>query len=134
MDVNEFDPQEIEIIGKQYGETTLTMWFPMPDGSTRVLRYLVRIEPTEGGSEQQRLGLEEIQDQINEMFPNSQILLTPLRNKIVVRGEARDAKEARDILTALGRNFNGRGQGGGCLLYTSPSPRDATLSRMPSSA
>ena len=24
--------------------------------------------------------------------------------------------------------------GGGCLLYTSPSPRDATLSRMPSSA
>ena len=25
-------------------------------------------------------------------------------------------------------------QGGPCLLYTSPSPRDATLSRMPSSA
>ena len=25
-------------------------------------------------------------------------------------------------------------EGGGCLLYTSPSPRDATLSRMPSSA
>ena len=25
-------------------------------------------------------------------------------------------------------------QAGGCLLYTSPSPRDATLSRMPSSA
>ena len=31
------------------------------------------------------------------------------------------------------RNFEGR-QGRGCLLYTSPSPRDATLSRMPSSA
>ena len=28
----------------------------------------------------------------------------------------------------------GSGVGGGCLLYTSPSPRDATLSRMPSSA
>ena len=26
------------------------------------------------------------------------------------------------------------GSGKGCLLYTSPSPRDATLSRMPSSA
>ena len=26
------------------------------------------------------------------------------------------------------------GLGAGCLLYTSPSPRDATLSRMPSSA
>ena len=26
------------------------------------------------------------------------------------------------------------GQGGACLLYTSPSPRDSNLSRMPSSA
>ena len=31
-------------------------------------------------------------------------------------------------LMAAGNTF------GGCLLYTSPSPRDATLSRMPSSA
>ena len=28
----------------------------------------------------------------------------------------------------------GNGQSNPCLLYTSPSPRDATLSRMPSSA
>ena len=39
-----------------------------------------------------------------------------------------------------GRNSRGNGsnrygkKSGGCLLYTSPSPRDATLSRMPSSA
>ena len=36
-----------------------------------------------------------------------------------------DAAMACDTLT---------GEGIGCLLYTSPSPRDATLSRMPSSA
>ena len=30
--------------------------------------------------------------------------------------------------------MNGRAMWGNCLLYTSPSPRDATLSRMPSSA
>ena len=36
--------------------------------------------------------------------------------------EAKDEDEAYDIA------YNG------CLLYTSPSPRDATLSRMPSSA
>ena len=29
---------------------------------------------------------------------------------------------------------NAQGQGGSCLLYTSPSPRDRSLSRMPSSA
>ena len=35
--------------------------------------------------------------------------------------------------TGSGGTTNGTG-GNGCLLYTSPSPRDATLSRMPSSA
>ena len=35
----------------------------------------------------------------------------------------------------LGSALGGRqGQQGGCLLYTSPSPRDGLLSRMPSSA
>ena len=34
----------------------------------------------------------------------------------------------------LGPQFNGDITMLGCLLYTSPSPRDATLSRMPSSA
>ena len=37
------------------------------------------------------------------------------------------SSSTRDILIRLGTS-------GGCLLYTSPSPRDATLSRMPSSA
>ena len=39
-------------------------------------------------------------------------------------------------LQAEWSSVTGRGGGGagGCLLYTSPSPRDATLSRMPSSA
>ena len=31
-------------------------------------------------------------------------------------------------------NYKDVSKGGSCLLYTSPSPRDATLSRMPSSA
>ena len=39
------------------------------------------------------------------------------------------------ILTSRGPDRNGKvGKVGSCLLYTSPSPRDATLSRMPSSA
>ena len=34
----------------------------------------------------------------------------------------------------LGLQFHDAGEAQFCLLYTSPSPRDATLSRMPSSA
>ena len=33
-----------------------------------------------------------------------------------------------------GSRTRGRGHKKGCLLYTSPSPRDGLLSRMPSSA
>ena len=43
---------------------------------------------------------------------------------VYVQTNALDGNE----IAAFGRNLNG------CLLYTSPSPRDATLSRMPSSA
>ena len=48
----------------------------------------------------------------------------------------RDAVSALEALpgTAAGWRVHGRGGDRFCLLYTSPSPRDATLSRMPSSA
>ena len=39
---------------------------------------------------------------------------------------------AGDVRRTEAKKFGGRGAS--CLLYTSPSPRDATLSRMPSSA
>ena len=37
-------------------------------------------------------------------------------------------------LSSTTKYINGHSDCLGCLLYTSPSPRDATLSRMPSSA
>ena len=44
-------------------------------------------------------------------------------------------EEARSRLTAAGVSFRNRAGGSiDCLLYTSPSPRDGLLSRMPSSA
>ena len=48
--------------------------------------------------------------------------MSDLLNQIQ-QGQARDSVEAQD----REKRFH-------CLLYTSPSPRDATLSRMPSSA
>ena len=51
----------------------------------------------------------------------------------------RDRSDAKDILQEgfiqIFKNIHQfKGEGDICLLYTSPSPRDATLSRMPSSA
>ena len=53
-------------------------------------------------------------------------LLRPSGGEILFRGERIDATPAHQIVSL--------GLAHSCLLYTSPSPRDATLSRMPSSA
>ena len=52
-------------------------------------------------------------------------------------GKAQASRPAAVTVGGLGSGYGGHGQGGlqrRCLLYTSPSPRDGLLSRMPSSA
>ena len=50
-------------------------------------------------------------------------------------GEARILSDEADIISGAVKEFSERfDYVFTCLLYTSPSPRDATLSRMPSSA
>ena len=45
-----------------------------------------------------------------------------------------DADKEKALEAALGQIERQFGKGTVCLLYTSPSPRDRSLSRMPSSA
>ena len=81
-------------------------------------------------------------DELNlflESHPDLEILelLVPDMNGII-RGKRLDVSEA-ETLFSKGVNFPAAthlldSSGNVCLLYTSPSPRDATLSRMPSSA
>ena len=49
-------------------------------------------------------------------------------------GTTNDVKKFETANYTMGALKDFIGTGTGCLLYTSPSPRDATLSRMPSSA
>ena len=74
------------------------------------------------------------------------IKLKPLADKVIVQQAEAETKTASGIIipdTAQEKPQKGNvvavGKGTKddpitCLLYTSPSPRDATLSRMPSSA
>ena len=56
----------------------------------------------------------EVEDSYNVLRPGSDVILAAIRN------------DSGDYVTI--------GKGKACLLYTSPSPRDGLLSRMPSSA
>jgi pilus assembly protein CpaC len=103
LEVVQFSPTEFELIGLQTGDTSLTFWF----GGDKALRYFVHVAPDKGKEIAAKVAYRELQDKINEMFPNSTVQLIPLADKLIVRGQARDSAEASQILAMLsGRGAN----------------------------
>ena len=75
--------------------------------------------------------LKKAQDAITAMRPYSDKLtqmLVDLSASVDFENEFLQSRETNKLLVVCVTSNRG------CLLYTSPSPRDATLSRMPSSA
>lgn len=101
LEVNQFSPTEFEFIGMRSGETTLSLWFMDPQGNELLLRYVVRVGVNREDEERAALEYGVLQHRMNELFPNSQIQLIPVLNKLIVRGQARDAEEATQIMAVL---------------------------------
>jgi len=101
---------EFSIVGQQPGSTVLTIWMDDADapGGTRVLSYLVRV--LEDPEIRESIG--DIERQINDAFPDSHVELTLIRNRLLVKGQAKDAVVAAQILSTLiqVRNRGRRGQ------------------------
>jgi pilus assembly protein CpaC len=110
VEVNEFGNTEFELIGLRAGETTMTMWFTDEAGQVRRLRYLVQVAANEAELLQAEYEFGKIERRMNELFPNSQIRLIPVADKLIIRGQPRDAKEAAEIIACL---TTGQGNGGG---------------------
>jgi pilus assembly protein CpaC len=113
LEINQFGPQEFEFIGRRSGETTLTLWFTAADGLESIIRYLVRVASDQAQQERAEVEYALLQDRINELFPNSQVQLMPVADKLVLRGQARDAEEAAQILALVRGGGYGEGYGGG---------------------
>ena len=112
VDIQTFGSNEFEIIGKGIGETSLTFWYELPNGQIDYLRYLVEVSDEGQKQKKKERRYLKLQSRINEAFPNSQVFLIPIEDKVIVRGQARDAKEALDIMQMLGQSGGG-GRGGG---------------------
>ena len=102
-----FSPNEFELIGRRVGETTVTLWFgdaqPAP-GKTPLhpnIRYLVKVHPDLTEEDVLRTQYGELAKRINELFPNSHVQLITVADKLVVRGQARDAQEATAIMNIV---------------------------------
>lgn len=129
VDINEFGPTEIEVVGLKAGETTMTLWFITPQNEERILRYVVEVqgeetdqmqvevvdeeEPTET---QVQIEFQNLEARLRELFPDSRIQLIPIADKLILRGDARDAEEAARIIAIIsGQSVDSNGnltQGG----------------------
>jgi len=96
LEVVQFEPTQFELIGGRAGQTTLTLWFG--ENGRVVLRYLVEVKHNEEIEDRQKIEYTKLQRRINELFPNSQIQLIPISDKLIIRGQARDSEEAAQIL------------------------------------
>lgn len=113
IDAVQYSPNETSIIGLQVGATTLTLWFA---GSSEPLIYLVNVVRDPSVEEQRRIDYGKLEKKLALLFPNSKVYLIPLSEKIIVKGQARDAEEAAKILSIIrgevinrygDRDFNG---------------------------
>ena len=122
LEVVQFGPTELELIGLMTGETSFTVWFAGADGQEKeMLRYQVRVSVNEGVEDRRKTEYAKLERKINELFPNSFVHLFAVGDKLIIRGQARDSREAGDILTlvrdespdAVGAGGNRRGDGYG---------------------
>ena len=98
---------------------------------------VIKYEPTETAAELSSANV--LAGDVKELFPE----LQSLRKELIDRERGRGAPgSVSNFLTGFGLNLLSQPGGSNifqkdpntCLLYTSPSPRDGLLSRMPSSA
>ena len=103
---------------------------------------MLESEIQRGEKKEDNLKFLEIITDFKEKYPdytNQQIIsalckLANSDNPLFLKDKVIKFEEFKDSWEGDSKGRRGRGRGRGCLLYTSPSPRDATLSRMPSSA
>ncbi len=101
VEIVQFSPTEFELIGGRTGTTTLTFWIAGEDDEPEILRYLVEVAPDEAVEERREVEYGVLERKINELFPNSRVQLIPVADKLIVRGQARDAEEAAQILAIV---------------------------------
>jgi len=98
-DIVQFTPREVSLIGKGVGATTVTFWFK--DGQHRAVSYLVKVvpDPQERRNVEQQYRL--LEDVLAELFPDSKVRLVHVADKLIVKGQAKGAEEAAQILAII---------------------------------
>jgi pilus assembly protein CpaC len=89
--------------GNAVGTTVLNLWFGDKDDEAKqsILSYLVNILPDPEAKERLERIYKALEEEINRAFPDSNVCLFLVADKLVVTGEAKDVVEATKILQII---------------------------------
>jgi pilus assembly protein CpaC len=98
IDVVQYSETELSILGLGLGTTDLLMWF---ENDAEPLKYAVTVIHDPSLDDQRRIDYGKIERKIQILYPNSKVYLIPLSRRVIVRGQARDAEEAANIMQTI---------------------------------
>jgi len=99
-------PRELSLLGRRVGTTVMNLWFGDRDDLSKqtVLSYQVNIVPDPEAKERLERIYKALEDEINRAFPDAQVCLFLVGDKVVLTGQVKDAVEATKILQIVRSN------------------------------
>jgi len=123
---------ELSISPNAVGSTVLNIWFQHSDnpGGYEILSYLINVQPDASSRTRLEGAYLQLENELNYLFPNSNIELRVVGDKVVVRGKAKDVIEAAQIIRIV-QTQSSSGSNGDMPLSSNlnidlnnPSPQD----------
>lgn len=117
-------PQEVELIGKSVGATSVAIWVGQKE-APELLSFASNVVPPKRNEAELKERIQRLETEVSHLFPNSTIRLHYIADKLIVRGQARDAEEATQVMAILRRGQGGSNQGlGGGAVVTAGQAAD----------
>lgn len=129
LDVVQYTDHDFGILATNLGSTDLWLWFEEEEGkdgkppveSTTPLMYNVTVIRDPDIEDRRKIDYGRVERVLKVLYPNSNVMLLPLTNRVIVRGQARDPEEVSRIMGVVrsevaaeeATNRNGFGLNGG---------------------
>ncbi len=131
IDIVQYTDHDFGILATNLGSTDLWIWFEEEEGkegqppkeSVTPLMYNISIIRDPDVEDRRKIDYGRVERLLKVLYPNSNVYLIPLTNRVIVRGQARDPEEASRIMGVVrsevqaeestNRNGNGNGFGNG---------------------
>jgi pilus assembly protein CpaC len=99
-------PREMLLLGRRVGTTVMTLWFGDRQDLSKqtVLSFQINVLPDPERKERLERVYKALENEINNAFPDAQVCLFLVGDKVVITGQAKDAVEATKILQVVQAN------------------------------